>query len=160
MKNELKFLKPYEASIITKLRTECINLNGYKNFRFSDHNNGKYELCKYCNVPETVKHYLIDCPGQQNKSALEMNSWETNFNANRNIFKYKLKKIDSFFKNRANFNVINLLFPHTWQVKPIRKEKNYKIKMENRTKRRVIIIKELIEFIHRTKRFKREKYGI
>ena len=32
MKEELKFLKTYEASMITKLRTECINLNGYKNF--------------------------------------------------------------------------------------------------------------------------------
>ena len=160
MKDELKFLKPYEASIITKLRTECINLNDYKYFRFDDHNNGKYEMCKYCNVPETVEHYLIDCPGQQKKSALEMNSWETNFDACRNIFKSKLKRIDSFFKNRANFNVVNLLFPHTWQVKPVRKEKDYKIKIENRTKTRVIIIKELIEFIHRTKRFKREKYGI
>ena len=40
MKNELKFLKPYEASIITKLRTECINLNGYKYFRFNDKNLG------------------------------------------------------------------------------------------------------------------------
>ena len=68
--------------------------------------------------------------------------------------------IDSFFKNRSNFNTINLLFPHIWQVKPARKEKNYKLKMENKTKRRVIIIRELIEFIHRTKRFKREKYGI
>ena len=65
IKNELKYRKPYEASIITKLRTECINLNGYKYFRFNDHNNGKCELCKYCSTSETVKHYLIDCPGQQ-----------------------------------------------------------------------------------------------
>ena len=160
MKNELKYLKPYEASIITKLRTECINLNGYKNFRFNDHNNGYYELCKYCKVPETVQHFLIDCGGQQHKLALEMNSMETNYNASRNIFKQRLKKIDSFFKNRANFNVINILFPHTWQIKPQRNDKNYKIKIQNGIKRRICIFKELIEFIHRTKRFKREKFGI
>ena len=44
MKEELKFLKPYETSIITKLRTECINLNEYKNFRFKDENHG-YHFC-------------------------------------------------------------------------------------------------------------------
>ena len=54
MKEELKFLKPYESSIITKLRSECINLNGYKNFRFNDDNFGNYELCRYCHIPETV----------------------------------------------------------------------------------------------------------
>ena len=98
---------------------------------------------------------MIDCPGQTKlkKLALEMNSWETNFNASRNILEYKLKRIDSFFKNRANFNVINLLFPHVWQVKPQRKDKNYKTKIENGTKRRICIFKELIEFVYRTKRF-------
>ena len=45
MKNELKYVKPSEASIITKLRTECINLNDHKHFRFKDINNGYYELC-------------------------------------------------------------------------------------------------------------------
>ena len=142
------------------MRTECINLNGYKNFRFNDFNNGHYELCKYCNVPETVSHYLIDCPGQQKKLALKMNSMETNYNACRNILKSKLKKIDSFWKNRANFNAINLLFPHTWQIKPQRNDKYYKKKLENGVKRRICIFKELIDFIHRTKRFKREKFGI
>ena len=71
MTNELKYLKPSEASIITKLRTECINLNGYKHFRFKDINNGHDELCQYCKVQETVQHYLIDCPGQTKKLALE-----------------------------------------------------------------------------------------
>ena len=88
-------------------------------------------MCKYCSVPETVNHYLIDCPGQQNELALKMNSMESNFNACRNILKYKLKKIDSFWKNRSHFNVINLLFPHTWQVKRQRNDINYKVKLEN-----------------------------
>ena len=160
MKEELKYLKPYEASIITKLRTECINLNGYKYFRFKDENCGYFNLCRYCNVPETVEHYLIDCPGQTKKKALELNPMDTNYNACRNILKYNLKKIDSFFKNRGNFNCLNLLFPHTWQIKPQRQDKNYKVKLTNGTKRRIYIFKEIIEFIQRTKRFKREKFGI
>ena len=57
------------------------------------------------------------------------------------MFKSKLKKIDSFFKNRGNFNVINLLFPHTWQAKPHRNDKNYKVKKINDTKRRICILK-------------------
>ena len=85
---------------------------------------------------------------------------DTNYNACRNILKYNLKKIDSFFKNRSNFNCLNLLFPHTWQIKPHRKDKNYKVKLVNGAKRRIYIFKELIEFIQRTKRFKREKFGI
>ena len=120
-----------------------------------------YEMCKYCNVPETVEHYLIDCncPGQKKKT-LELNPCNTNYNACRNILKYKLKKIDSFFKNRCNFNVVNLLFPHIWQVKPLRKDKNYKIKITNGINRRIYIFREIIEFVRRTKRFDREKFGI
>ena len=102
-------------------------------------------------VPETVKHYLIDCPGQTKKLALELNPLDTNYNACRNILKYKLKKIDSFFKNRVNFNVNNLLFPHTWQIKPCRDDINYKLKVRNGIKRRIYIFKELIDFVQRTK---------
>ena len=49
-----------------------------------------------------------------------MNSLETNYNASRNISKYKSKNIDSFYKNRGNFNVINLLFSHVWQIKQLK----------------------------------------
>ena len=81
---------------------------------------------------------------------------ESNYDACRNILTYKLKIIDSFWKNRANFNVINLLFPHAWKIKPQGNDNHYKVKMENDIKRRICIFKELMEFIHRTKRFKRE----
>ena len=80
--------------------------------------------------------------------------WETNYDACRNIRKYKLKRIDSFFKNRGNFNVINILFPHVWQIKQQKDDRNFKIKLG--IHRRVCIIKEIIEFVNRTKRFKRE----
>lgn len=49
-----------------------------KKFRFKDHNHGLFKLCKYCKVSETVEHYLMDCSGQGNKLALEMNSMDAN----------------------------------------------------------------------------------
>ena len=160
MKNELRYLKPYEASIITKLRTECINLNDYKYFRFKDENRGELNMCRYCNVPETVEHYLIDCAGQTDQMALRYNPMDTNYNASRNILKARLRRIDSFFRNRSNFNVQNLLFPHTWQVKPSRDDQYYKNKMNRRLNRRIFIFKEIIEYVHRTMRFRRERFGI
>ena len=47
-----------------------------------------------------------------------------------------------------------------WQINPQRNDRNYKIKLQSGTKRRICIFKEVIEFVHRTKRFKREKSGI
>ena len=96
-----------KRELLPNWEQNAINLNGYKHFRFNDFNNGHYELCKYYNVPETVDHYLIDSTGQKNELALKMNSMESNYDACRNILKYKLKRTDSFWKNRANFNVIS-----------------------------------------------------
>ena len=36
MRDQLKLLEQYEAEIINKLRTDCINLNGYKKYRFGE----------------------------------------------------------------------------------------------------------------------------
>ena len=63
MRNQLKHLKQYESEIVNKLRSECINLNGYKNFRY-DESNGN---CIYCCVAETVEHFLIDCCGSKSE---------------------------------------------------------------------------------------------
>ena len=70
-----------------------------------------------------MEYYLIDCLGLTNTMALEMNPMDTNYNAWRNILKYKLKIIDSCLKNRDNFNHINLLFHHIWQIKQQRNDK-------------------------------------
>ena len=83
-----------------------------------------------------------------------------NYNASRNILKHRLKRIESFFKNLGNFNVVNLLFPHKWQVKPHKNDKNCKDKIKNGTNRKICIFKELIEFVKRTKRFNREKFAL
>ena len=62
-------------------------------------NGGYYELCTYCGIPETVEHFLIDCPGQTNETALKLNPMDTNYNASRNISKYKLKELIHFLKS-------------------------------------------------------------
>ena len=58
MRNQLKFLKQYEAEIINKLRTECINLNGYKKYRFGE-TSGK---CYYCDVEEWMNELNLTEP--------------------------------------------------------------------------------------------------
>ena len=55
LRNQLKYLSKFESEIINKLRTECINLNGYKEFKYGE-SNGK---CIYCAVEETVEHFLM-----------------------------------------------------------------------------------------------------
>ena len=155
MRNELKYLKPFEAGIICKLRTEHINLNSYKSFRFGDTNG----LCRYCNVYESVEHFLIDCPGQSNILSLALNWMDCDYNICRNKLKSRLKRIDIFFKNKSHFTVSNLLFPHSWQKRPYRSDPNYKIKCDAQLLRRVRILQEVINFVKLTKRFCREKYG-
>ena len=159
MKEEFKFLNPYEASVICKLRTEHINLNDYKFFRFKD-DSSNFGNCRYCNVKESVSHFLIDCPGQNNQIALRMNPFDVNYNGIRNILKSRLKKIDAFFKNNSHFTAKNILFPHCWQQSIARDDLQRKSKMGRQISRRVNILREVINFVKSSRRFKREKYGI
>ena len=152
-------MNPFEVRVINKLRTEYINLNHYKYFRFIDisSNNG---LCKYCNVSETVQHYLIDCPGQTNIMALEMNGLDKNYNVLRNEFKRKLKKISIHFKNPRNFNVYNILFPHIWKRKLDKKDGNYNLKKKGQILRSINVLKLVVDFVQKTRRFRREQFGM
>ena len=63
LRQQLKYLSKFESEIINKLRTECINLNGYKQFKYGE-TNGK---CIYCGVEETVEDFLLDCRGSKNE---------------------------------------------------------------------------------------------
>ena len=116
MRSQLKFLKQFETEIIIKLRSEYINLNGFKNFKFDD-TNGK---CIYCNVEETVEHFLLNCKGSQSEYANYHNEMELDYNIVGSKFKKELRKISIFFKQEKNFNIINILFPHVWQLEPKR----------------------------------------
>ena len=155
MRNQLKFLKQYEAEIINKLRTECINLNGYKKYRFGE-TSGK---CYYCDVEETVKHFLLDCIGSKSDYSNYHNEFELDYDIIRDKFKKELCKIAIFFKEEKNFNIKNILFPQVWQKDPIKTNPKYHEIMERNKKREVDVLKCVVRFVQHTKRFKKEKYG-
>ena len=86
MRKELRFLNQKECEIITKLRTEFINLNHYL-FTMGIINRENGYKCKHCNVPETVDHYLIDCPGVKEKMHQGLHKNNVDYNILRNKFK-------------------------------------------------------------------------
>ena len=148
MKNELKYLSAIEAETINKLRTEYINLNNFEK-KFFKKCDG---LCNICGINDTVSHFLLEC---------KINNNENNkINELRHAMINKLKKIDIFYKNDFNINSINLLFPHTWQQDPTRDDKEWKIKMEINTAKRVKILKIIVNFVLKTERFKDLEYGM
>ena len=70
-----------------------------------------------------------------------------------------LKNVSPFFNNMYHFNAINILFPHFWQLKPSPRDKNYKSKLKDKTLIRVKLLKIVIDFVIKTKRFD-GNYGI
>ena len=156
LKNENKFLNRYESEIINKLRTEYINLNEYKSFRFGDTDGN----CTYCGVPETVQHYLMDCCGNINSinNNIHGNN-DMNYNICRKTLRKRLRKISCYMKNDVNFTVDNILFPNIWQLDPMKTDPHYKRKKQNNMKRVISILKSVVKYVLETKRFKYEQYG-
>ena len=155
LKKKLKYLKQFETEIISKLRCEYINLNGYKYFIF-DETNGK---CIYCNVEETVNHFLIECKGNENEYVNNNNELEMDYNIIRTKFRKALRNISIFFKEEKNFTSINILFPQIWQNEPRKTNPDYKEILKKNNEREVEILKCVVRFVQDTKRFKKEKYG-
>ena len=155
MRNQLKYLKQFESEIINKLRSEYINLNGYKNFKFNE-TNGK---CIYCNVEETVEHFLIKCKGSKSEYANFHNDFEMDYDIIRAKFRKTLKTISIFFKEEKNFNITNILFPQCWQNQPKKTNPEYHDIKEKNLAREVKILKCVVRFVQDTKRFKKEKFG-
>ena len=157
MKNELKYLNQKECEVITKLRTEYINLNHYL-FSMGVIKHEKGYNCRHCKVPETVDHFLMKCPGVTEKMHQKLHKNNVNYNMHRLILQRKLRKITVFFKNGLNFTVQNILFPHIWQRRIIGGGRN-----KNWTRDglyfRVQILKAVVKFVHGTKRFNND-YGI
>ena len=149
IKNELKYLKKHECEIIMKLRTEYINLNNYL-FYIGKHNDG---TCDGCDTIESVSHFLIDCPGYTDEIQMSYNRNNRNYDGYRKNLRKKLRKIDVFFKQSENFNAVNILFPHTWQLKPRKKDENYNEILEKNTKKRISILKAVVKFTIDTRRF-------
>ena len=55
LRNQLKYLSKFESEIINKLRTECINLNGYKKYKYGE-TNGTHLLCGGRSDSRTIKN--------------------------------------------------------------------------------------------------------
>ena len=159
MRKELEHLTQRECEIITKLRTEHINLNHYLYTMgiVNDYN------CKWCVkpqiiVPETVDHFLLDCGGCQNNMLGSLHKNNVPYDVLRCKLRRDLKKITPFFKCPSNFTVQNILFPHSWQrrIHGTNKKKNWD---RDGTYYRVKILKAVVKFVNNTKRFKND-YGI
>ena len=156
LRNQIKYLSKYESEIINKLRTECINLNGYKNYKYGE-SNGK---CIYCDVEETVEHFILKCKGSKNDFVNYYNEYEMDYDVIRKKFRKNLIKKAKFFQQDINFNIINILFPHIWQQDPINTDPKYHEIKERNEKREIEVLKCVVQFVKDTKRFKKEKYGI
>ena len=113
--------------------------------------------CSNCGVAETVSHFLLDCPGSS-EAVASLHKDSVNYTKARLQMRKRLRDIAIFYKDEKNFNVRNLLFPHIWQGSPKRDE-NFKKMKKKFLEKRVAIIKTVINFVHRTKRFKND-FGI
>ena len=156
LRNQLKLLSKYESEVVNKLRSQCINLNGYKQYKYGE-SNGK---CIYCNVEETVEHFLLKCKGSKNEYVNYHNDFEMDYDIIRNKFRNNLIKCAIFFQQEKNFNALNLLFPHIWQQDPINTDPKYKEIKEKNLNRESEILKCVVQFVKETKQFKKEKYGL
>ena len=84
----------HTETIIYRLKTGHNRLNMHLH-KLGLHNSG---LCDFCEEPETVKHYLLDCLKYQH---LQENL--TDF-----AMKYNIKlTIESLLKNKEKFNMLN-----------------------------------------------------
>ena len=135
--------------IITKLRTERINLNNYLKF-IKKHDT---PLCRFCGREETVIHFLTECSGITDPTLLAGSPWNVNYDRCRNEMKNRLRRTAIFFNNPIHFNTNNILFPHTWQQQPIRKQHNFKEIIKKNDKRRAEILKIVVRYVMATKRF-------
>ena len=136
------------------MRSEYINLNGYKKFIF-DETNGK---CIYCDVEETVEHFLINCSGSKSDFANFYNENELDYDIIRMKFKQSLRKTSIFFEEEKNFNIINILFPQVWQKIPKKTNPAFREIKEKNLEREIQIFKYVVQFVQDTRRFKKEKY--
>ena len=157
MKKELAYLSQKECEIITKLRTERINLNHYL---FSmGIKKGKHDYkCKRCNVPETVDHFLMKCRGVTDKMHVKLNKNNVNYDIERLKLRKELRKISIFFKNGLNFSTQNILFPHIWQRRISGRKRSDNWNRDG-TYFRAQILKAVAKFVLNTKRFN-DDFGI
>ena len=125
---EYNLLSRSEVGIITRLRTQHIELNYYTNIIYAKGEQTS-SLCKCGKSKETVYHYLMEC---ENYSKERKEMWDT------------IELIDEYFKNKSNKTIKKLLFYYKDQDKA---------HLCARILVRVDIIKQIIKFVAKTKRF-------
>ena len=130
--NEMSFLSRSETGVITRLRTEHIDLNVYNSVIYAK--GTKTEMnCEECGRYETVRHYLLDC-----------NKYEKE----RDVFINELKDISVEFEKETNVNVMRILFNYKYQKKPYERD-NIEI--------RVAILRAVCRYVAKTRRFINER---
>ena len=58
-----------------------------------------------------------------------------------------------------NFTTLNLLFPHIWQPRPLWNDPDRNNKVERNLQRRVCILKAVVTYVLKSKRFRNEVGG-
>ena len=149
-KNELRYLNHRECEILTKLRTEYINL-GYFKYEFFPRDNPS-SCCMECHCKDDLMHFFWDC----NINSIDKHR----IDHLRNKFIRKLKNIDSHFRFGNNRNMMDLLFPHTWLNKIFDKKLNFKYDMNIVMSKKIKIYKLISKFVLDSNRFKYDQYGI
>ena len=158
-KKELEYLSQRECEIITKFRTEHINLNHYLyTMGIVNDYNCKWRVKPQIIAPETVYHFLLDCGGCQNDMLKSLHKNNVPCNIFRNKLKRELKKITPFFKCPSKFAVQNILFHHIRQRRINGTNRNQNWDRDG-TYYRVQILKAVVKFVNNTKRFN-NVYGI
>ena len=99
-------------------------------------------------------------PGSKNDFVNYFNKNENDYDNIRTKLKQELQKQAIFFKEEKNFNVLNLLFPHIWQQNPRKTNPEYHQIIEKNKIREVEVLKCVVRFVTKSKRFNKEKYGI
>ena len=61
--------------------------------------------------------------------------------------------IDIKFRNKNRIKLLDIIFPHVWQINFNKNDENYKEKNEKNLRVRIQILKEIIRFVNKTQRF-------
>ena len=134
LKHELFDLSTNDAIIISKLRCEHIELNGF----LHEIGQSPSPMCCNCNVIETVNHFLMNCPI---------------LDSLRSDMRLNLREIDIRFDDEQFFTIENILFPHLWVELPEKDDEDYKEKWQEAREKRVSILEQIARLVTLSRRF-------
>ena len=86
-----------EDVVITRLQQEKYKLNSYL-CAINRHKDG---LCSICNVPETIRHYLLECPNSPISNAIKSVCTELSIQPTLEIILNNSTVIDTIYSNNT-----------------------------------------------------------